>query len=192
MDALYTLDRFFDLCSKEPVPDGNELSAAFARLKPSGCPDFPRSDGAGAFAAIEHLAREATDAVDQTSSRASPSKDVGAFAELLVAASIAAAKADQRFNEEDLKAIASLLEAEAGRDSSIRMVREEILRPMMIEHMTRRRWTRAETVELYTASRLAINASDELSEHYLKMLAARLGLEQALTDQIEVVIARRK
>ena len=44
-------------------------------------------------------------------------------------------------------------------------------------------------VEIYTASRLAINPDTRAERGYLDMLAGRLGLPDALVDHIEATVA---
>ena len=52
--------------------------------------------------------------------------------------------------------------------------------------------TEEERVELYTASRLAIEPDSRAERGYLDLLAGRLGLADALVDHIEATVSSAK
>ena len=52
--------------------------------------------------------------------------------------------------------------------------------------------TEAQKVEIYTASRLAIEPDTRTERGYLDMLAGRLGLADALVDHIEATVSAAK
>ena len=60
---------------------------------------------------------------------------------------------------------------------------------MDIDQLASAAQTEAQRVELYTASRLAIEPNTRAERGYLDMLAGRLGLEDGLIDHIEATIA---
>lgn len=191
MNASTTLNSFFVVDPQPPAECSGPCAAVFFRLKPRGVPQFPLVRRNSAYLAIANIARMVTDAVDPASTRkntAEVAEGSSGFLWVLVQAAIAAAKSDQRLAQNELEDLAaSLREGQRG-DAEIERLREEVLRPPMIEHMTRAPYSRAQTVEIYTTSWLATNARNELSEHYLKMLAARLGLERAITDRVALAI----
>lgn len=189
MNVVETLDCFFAIDSS--AASAGAYPEVFAKLRPRGRPKFPFGMRS-AYEAIQRIAREATDDIDPTSSRRAPVANRESFARVLMQAAIAAAKSDQRLGETDLSHAVACIGSEQSGDDTSALVREEVLRPQMIEHMTRSSHSRADTVEIYAVSRLATDANNELSNHYLKMLAARLGLEQAMTDRIETAITGRQ
>ncbi|MNW15361.1 hypothetical protein D3C71_2138360 [compost metagenome] len=52
--------------------------------------------------------------------------------------------------------------------------------------------TEEQKVEIYTASRLAIEADTRAERGYLDLLAGRLGLPDALVDHIESTVVAAK
>lgn len=113
-------------------------------------------------------------------------------ARVLLQAVIAAAKVDGRLGEAEQQGVL----AEMGRpdlsEDEISFLREQLRQSPVLDELARRLTTRAETVEVYAASLLAIDPARAVSRHYLDMLAARLGLERALVDRIEKTVAARR
>ncbi len=52
--------------------------------------------------------------------------------------------------------------------------------------------TESQKVELYTASRIAIDPDTRAERGYLDLLAGRLGLADALVDHIDTTVASAK
>lgn len=114
-----------------------------------------------------------------------------AFDQRAVKAVIAAARADQRLGRTELDALAAGLEGVALDAAARNLLRAELSDQPKLDPLTRGLSTRAEMVAVYAASLLGTDGRDELSRHYLRMLAARLGLEKALTDRIEDEMVRQ-
>lgn len=116
----------------------------------------------------------------------------GEFALTLVRAMIAAARADGHIDDAERDRIADKLklaglETEAG-DFLVR----ELERPVDLDALVAGALTDAQKVELYTASRIAIEPRTRSERGYLDMLAGRLGLPDALVDHIEVTVESAK
>lgn len=110
------------------------------------------------------------------------------FALTLVRAMISAAKADGHIDDEERKKIIGRLHV-AGLDTDAEnFIEEELKRPLNLDELVAAVQGDAQKVELYTASRLAINADTRAERGYLNLLAGRLGLPDALVDQIESTV----
>jgi uncharacterized membrane protein YebE (DUF533 family) len=132
-------------------------------------------------AAIRELARRAwQDDEDWSGLRASEDR-----ARVLLAAMLAASKVDGRVQDTDFAATTG---REPLSDSETAYLRAHLDRPAFLDDVARGLATRAETIEVYTASLLALDPNRPLSRHYLDMLAARLGLERALVERVEQTI----
>jgi len=133
-------------------------------------------------AAIRELARRAwQDDEDWSDARAGEEDR----ARVLLAAMLAAAKVDGRAQESD---IAGSTGREPLSEGERAFIRDHLDRPAFLDHVARGLASRAETIEAYTASVLALDPSRPLSRRYLDMLAARLGLERALVERIEQTV----
>jgi len=114
------------------------------------------------------------------------------FALTLVRAMIAAARADGHIDDEERKKIADRLSlagvgAEAGQ-----FLREELEGPVDLDALVASAQTDAQKVELYTASRLAIEPESRAERGYLDLLAGRLKLPDALVDHVEATVSAAK
>ena len=69
-------------------------------------------------------------------------------------------------------------------------MREELERPLDIDALVASAQTEAQRVELYTASRLAIDPDTRAERGYLDLLAGRLQLPDALVDHVEATVSR--
>jgi len=102
----------------------------------------------------------------------------------LVRAMLAAARADGKLDGAERSAlferIASLDLDEASRAE----LYAELERPVSIDEVVARATTRERALELYTASLAAIDADTPAERGYLSLLAARLGLDDALVAAI--------
>ena len=70
--------------------------------------------------------------------------------------------------------------------------RTELANPTDLDAMVSAARTEEQKVELYTASRLAIDPDTRAERGYLDMLAGRLGLADALVDHIEATVSAAK
>lgn len=114
------------------------------------------------------------------------------FALSLVRAMVAAARADGHIDEEERRRIADRV-ALAGLDSeSEQFLMDELARPVDLDALIASAQTEAQRVELYTASRLAIEPDSRAERGYLDHLAGRLRLPDALVDHIEATVSSAK
>ncbi|WP_350335903.1 tellurite resistance TerB family protein [Coralliovum pocilloporae] len=107
----------------------------------------------------------------------------------LVTAMIAAAKADGSIDAEEHRRIfekIGLLDL-SGDEKAFLM--DELGAPLDITRIVESATNQEEAVEIYTASVLAIEPDHPAEQAYLQMLAARFGLEPALTEHIHAAIA---
>lgn len=111
------------------------------------------------------------------------------FALTLVRAMIASAKADGQIDDTERNRIGDRLRL-AGLDTEVQdFMVDELERPIDIDSLVAQVRTDAQKVELYTASRLAIDPDTNAESSYLKSLAQRLRLPHALVDHIEATVS---
>lgn len=114
------------------------------------------------------------------------------FALTLVRAMIAAAKADGHIDDEERSRIADRLRlAGIGQDAQ-QFLLGELERPLDLDAIVASAVTEAQRVELYTASRLAIDPDTRAERGYLDLLAGRLQLPDALVDHVEATVSSAK
>ena len=187
MDAKRLLDRCLQAGIGAVASQGKSASAALGAR-----------DG---LEAIESLARLAWSEGGEDAWSVSPVRrfagDIPPLSEdgraqVLLQAIIAAAKVDGRLGEAEQERVLAMMEPAQLTDDETAYLREELRHPPVLDHMARRLTTRAETVEVYAASLLALDPDHPVSRHYLDMLAARLGLERALVDRIEATVAAHR
>ncbi|MEO0544264.1 MAG: tellurite resistance TerB family protein [Pseudomonadota bacterium] len=111
------------------------------------------------------------------------------FASMLVKAMIAAARADGHIDDDERARIAEKLAMAGLEDDAQAFIRAELAKPVDMDQLAGAAQTEAQRVELYTASRLAIEPTTRAERGYLDMLAGRLGLDERLVDHIEATIA---
>ncbi|MEL6201074.1 MAG: tellurite resistance TerB family protein [Pseudomonadota bacterium] len=111
------------------------------------------------------------------------------FASILIKAMIAAARADGHIDDDERARIADRLAMAGLEDDAQAFIRAELAKPVDMDQLANAAQTEAQRVELYTASRLAIEPNTRAERGYLDMLAGRLGLEDGLIDHIEATIA---
>jgi uncharacterized membrane protein YebE (DUF533 family) len=110
------------------------------------------------------------------------------FTLALVRAMIAAAKADGHIDEEERRKIGDRLGlAGIGTDAEQFMM-EELASPLDLDALVASARTEAQKVELYTASRLAIDPDSRAERGYLDLLAGRLQLPYDLVDHVEATV----
>lgn len=114
------------------------------------------------------------------------------FALTLIRAMIAAAKADGHVDDEERRKIADKLSlAGIGADAE-QFLMAELDSPLDLTALAAAAKTDEQKVELYTASRLAIDPDSRAERGYLDMLAGRLGLPDALIDHVEATVTAAK
>ncbi|MFC5386144.1 tellurite resistance TerB family protein [Aquamicrobium segne] len=111
------------------------------------------------------------------------------FALTLVRAMIAAAHADGAIDEEEKRRISEKLSL-SGLDAEAEdFLKAELAAPLGLEELVKAAKTEPQKIELYTASRLAVDADTRAERGYLDLLAGRLGLADQLIDHIEATLA---
>ncbi|MGL4489491.1 MAG: tellurite resistance TerB family protein [Rhizobiaceae bacterium] len=114
------------------------------------------------------------------------------FALVLVRAMIAASRADGHIDDEERAKIADKL-ALSGMDAEAQaFLAHELEAPVDLDGLVAAAKTEAQRVELYTASRLAIEPQTRAERGYLDQLAGRLELPDALVDHIEATVSQAK
>jgi uncharacterized membrane protein YebE (DUF533 family) len=111
-----------------------------------------------------------------------------AFAVILLTAMISAAKADGHIDREEQDRIFDKID-EAGLDSEAKaFLMDELRSPLDLDKVVAGASSPETAAEIYAASRLAIDPDHAAEKAYLQMLAARLGLEAGLVDEIEYAV----
>jgi uncharacterized membrane protein YebE (DUF533 family) len=114
------------------------------------------------------------------------------FVLVLVRAMIAAARADGHIDDAERARIMDKVKV-SGLDSEAEgFLNDELNKPVDLDSIVAAAVTEEERVELYTASRLAIDADSRAERGYLDQLAGRLGLADALIDHIEATVSAAK
>lgn len=111
------------------------------------------------------------------------------FALSLVRAMIAAAKADGHIDEAERQKIGDRISVSGMGTESQEFLLAELDKPVDIDAVVASARTDAQKVELYTASRLAIDPDSRAERGYLDLLAGRLALPDSLVDHIEATVA---
>lgn len=114
------------------------------------------------------------------------------FALMLVRAMIAAAKADGRIDDEERQKIGAKLSLSGLGSEAEAFLKAELEAPLDMDVLIASAQSEEQKVELYTASRLAIDPDTRAERGYLDMLAGRLGLPDALVDHIEATVSTVK
>lgn len=114
------------------------------------------------------------------------------FALVLVRAMIAAAKADGRIDDEERRKIGDKLGLSGIGGEAEAFLRKELASPPGLDALVASARTEAQKVELYTASRLAIEPDTRAERGYLDLLAGRLGLAAALVEHIEATVSEAR
>lgn len=114
------------------------------------------------------------------------------FALVIARAMIAAARADGHIDEAERARIADRLHLSGIGEEAEAFLLAELEKPVDLDGMVAAAQTDAQKVELYTASRLAIDPQTRAERGYLDMVAGRLRLPDALVDHIEATVAQAK
>jgi uncharacterized membrane protein YebE (DUF533 family) len=114
------------------------------------------------------------------------------FVLVLVRAMIAAARADGHIDDVERARIMDKVKVSGLDSEAEQFLHEELSKPVDLDTIVAAAVTEEERVELYTASRLAIDADSRAERGYLDQLAGRLGLADALVDHIEATVSSAK
>jgi len=110
------------------------------------------------------------------------------FAINLLTAMISAAKADGHIDRDEQDRIFDKID-EAGLDSEAKaFLMDELRSPLDLDKVVASASCPETAAEIYAASRLAIDPDHPAEKAYLQMLAARLGLEDGLIQEIEPAV----
>jgi uncharacterized membrane protein YebE (DUF533 family) len=110
------------------------------------------------------------------------------FALVIARAMIAAARADGHIDEAERGRIADKLRLSGIGSDAESFLMEELAKPIDLDGLVAAAQTDAQKVELYTASRLAIEPRTRAERGYLDLLAGRLKLPDSLLDHIEATV----
>lgn len=114
------------------------------------------------------------------------------FALVLVRAMIAAARADGHINDAERSAILGKVKL-GGLDADAEaFLAAELANPVDLDAIIAAARSESQKVELYTASRIAIEPDSRAERGYLDLLAGRLGLPDQLVDHIEATVSSAK
>jgi len=116
----------------------------------------------------------------------------GEFALTLVRAMIAAAKADGHIDESEKARIADRVALAGIGAEAEQFLLAEIAAPLDLDALAAAAQTDEQRLEIYTASRLAIEPDSRAERGYLDMLAGRLNLPDALVDHVEATVSAAK
>ncbi|GGB40863.1 protein YebE [Roseibium aquae] len=110
------------------------------------------------------------------------------FAVTLLTAMIAAAKADGHIDRDEQDRIfAKIDEAGLGAEAKAFLM-DELRSPLDLDKIVGSATCPETAAEIYAASRLAIDPDHPAEKAYLQMLAARLGLDVDLVNEIEMAV----
>ena len=110
----------------------------------------------------------------------------------LVRAMIAAARADGHIDDtERQRILGKVQEAGVGSEAES-FFQRELANPVDLDAIVASAKTEEQRVQVYAASRLAIEPDSRAERGYLDLLAGRLGLPDALVDHIEATVAGAK
>ncbi|WP_099865490.1 tellurite resistance TerB family protein [Pararhizobium haloflavum] len=121
-----------------------------------------------------------------------PTRTSDDFALAMVRAMIAAAKADGHIDANERAAIVGKLSEDGLDAEEMAFLQKELEAPVDLDSIVSAARTDEQKVEIYTASRMAIEPDNRAEKGYLDLLAGRLGLPDALVDHIEATVASSK
>lgn len=111
------------------------------------------------------------------------------FALVLVRAMIAASRADGHIDDAERARILDKLKVSGLGEDAAKFLEDELANPVDLDAIVAAARSEEQRVELYTASRLAIEPKSRAERGYLDLLAGRLGLADALVDHIEATVS---
>lgn len=114
------------------------------------------------------------------------------FALSLVSAMIAAARADGHVDDAERQHILGKVQQAGVGSEAEAFFERELANPVDLDTIVASAQTEEQRVQIYTASRLAIEPDSRAERGYLDLLAGRLGLPDALVDHIEATVSSAK
>lgn len=111
------------------------------------------------------------------------------FALTLVRAMIAAAKSDGHIDAAERARVMDKIHLSGLGTEAEAFLEKELTSPSDLDALVKAAVTEEQKVELYTASRLAIEPDTRAERGYLDLLAGRLGLPDTLVDHIEATVS---
>lgn len=114
------------------------------------------------------------------------------FALVVVRAMISAARADGHIDDAERSRIADRLRLAGIGAEAEAFLLGELEKPVDMDSILSAAQTEAQKVEIYTASRIAIDPNTRAERGYLDMVAGRLQLPDALVDHIEATVSEAK
>lgn len=114
------------------------------------------------------------------------------FALVLVRAMIAAARADGHIDDDERAQILDRIKASGLEPDAEAFLEGELANPVDLDAIVAAATTEEQKVELYTASRLAIDPDTRAERGYLDLLAGRLGLADKLVDHVDASVGAVK
>ncbi|MDE1992494.1 MAG: tellurite resistance TerB family protein [Rhizobiaceae bacterium] len=114
------------------------------------------------------------------------------FALSLIRAMIAAARADGHIDDAERQHILGKVQQSGVGAEAEAFFEKELANPVDLDAIVASASTEEQRVQLYAASRLAIEPDSRAERGYLDLLAGRLGLADALVDHIEATVASAK
>lgn len=108
-----------------------------------------------------------------------------AFALVLLTAMISAAKADGHIDAQEQRRIFDKLDSLELDNDAKAFVMDELRAPLDLDRVVAGASTQEAALEIFAASRLAIDPDHPAEKAYLDLLAARLGLEAGLVAEID-------
>jgi len=111
-------------------------------------------------------------------------QDVQQVALLTLRAMINAAKADGEIDDQELQRILGKVREGGGDAEAQEFVIREMRKPLDIDGLVRDAKTPQLAAQLYAASLFAIEVDTPAEQEYLRMLAARLGLERQVVESL--------
>ncbi len=140
-------------------------------------------------ASQEPVSPEALPAPEETAFDIDASQVDDNFALALIRAMVAAARSDGHIDDAERARIADKLAVSGIESEAQAFIDAELADPTDLNDIVGAARSEEQKVEIYTASRLAINPDTRAERGYLDMLAGRLGLPDALVDHIEATVA---
>ncbi|NTF43290.1 tellurite resistance TerB family protein [Rhizobium rhizogenes] len=110
----------------------------------------------------------------------------------LVRAMIAAARADGHIDDTERQRILGKVQESGVGSEAEAFFQRELANPVDLDAIVASAQTEEQRVQIYTASRLAIEPDSRAERGYLDLLAGRLGLADPLVDHIEATVAGAK
>ena len=193
-------DRLTDLVKANPLASGVIAAALLGTESGRGISSSAlKAGGLAAIAGLGYTAYQAWKSGSADADLQSPPPGSGfaledpghhdEFALSLVRAMVAAARADGHIDDKERRLIGEKLSKAGLDDETEAFIAAELAQPVDLDGIVASATSDSQRVELYTASRLTIEPGTRAERGYLDMLAGRLGLPDALVDQIDATVA---